>query len=111
LPFEGKLRADNRWVKLAKMIPWDKIEARYANLFPSNRGQVAKPVRMALGALTHKINDRIVSISQPHVRPIVRGKATAETEFGASLPMMVLRASSVKPQPKPSSVPKSPSAL
>jgi len=54
LPFEGKLRADNRWVKLAKMIPWDKIEERYANLFPSNRGQVAKPVRMALGALIIK---------------------------------------------------------
>jgi len=46
LPFEGKLRADNRWVKLAKIIPWETIEKRYANLFPSNRGQVAKPVRM-----------------------------------------------------------------
>ncbi|OPY59186.1 MAG: Transposase DDE domain protein [Pelotomaculum sp. PtaU1.Bin035] len=34
---------------------------------------------------THRINDRIVSISQPHVRPIVRGKARAETEFGAKV--------------------------
>ena len=33
----------------------------------------------------HRINDRIVSISQPHVRPIVRGKAAASTEFGAKL--------------------------
>lgn len=33
----------------------------------------------------HRINDRIVSISQPHVRPIVRGKASAATEFGAKL--------------------------
>ena len=31
---------------------------------------------------THKIPDRIVSISQPHVRPIVRGKAGKEVEFG-----------------------------
>ncbi|AGL00595.1 IS5 family transposase [Desulfoscipio gibsoniae] len=54
LPFEGKLRADNRWVKLAKIIPWESIEERYANLFPSNRGQLAKPVRMALGALIIK---------------------------------------------------------
>jgi len=38
-------------VKLAKIIPWDIIEDRYAKLFASNRGQVAKPVRMALGAL------------------------------------------------------------
>ena len=29
--------------------------------------------------------DRIVSIHQPHVRPIKRGKARAETEFGAKL--------------------------
>ena len=33
----------------------------------------------------HQIKDRIVSISQPHVRPIVRGKAKAETEFGAKV--------------------------
>ncbi len=34
---------------------------------------------------THKIDNRIVSISQPYVRPIVRGKAKAPTEFGAKL--------------------------
>jgi len=48
------LRADNRWVKLAKIIPWESIEERYANLFTSQRGQMAKPVRMALGALIIK---------------------------------------------------------
>jgi IS5 family transposase len=34
---------------------------------------------------THKIEDRIVSISQPYVRPIVRGKAGKEVEFGSKL--------------------------
>ncbi len=34
---------------------------------------------------TNKIESRIVSISQPHVRPIVRGKARAKVEFGAKL--------------------------
>ena len=34
---------------------------------------------------THRIDNRIVSISQPYVRPIVRGKAAAETEFGAKI--------------------------
>jgi hypothetical protein len=29
------------------------------------------------------IEDRIVSLSQPHIRPIVRGKARTEVEFGA----------------------------
>jgi len=34
---------------------------------------------------THRVDNRIVSISQPHVRPIVRGKAASKTEFGAKL--------------------------
>jgi len=32
-----------------------------------------------------RVDDRIVSISQPHVRPIKRGKAGSDTEFGAKL--------------------------
>ncbi|XWK91764.1 MAG: IS5 family transposase (plasmid) [Phormidium sp.] len=31
------------------------------------------------------ISDRIVSLSQPHIRPIVRGKAGTSVEFGAKL--------------------------
>jgi len=34
---------------------------------------------------TKSCADRIVSISQPHVRPIVRGKANKKAEFGAKL--------------------------
>jgi GR25 family glycosyltransferase involved in LPS biosynthesis len=34
---------------------------------------------------THSVEDRIVSIGQPHLRPIVRGKAAAPVEFGAKL--------------------------
>lgn len=25
MPFGGKLRSDNRWVKLSKLIPWDGL--------------------------------------------------------------------------------------
>ncbi|PPT05620.1 hypothetical protein CKA32_003652 [Geitlerinema sp. FC II] len=32
-----------------------------------------------------RIENRIVSVSQPHVRPIVRGKARVHTEFGAKI--------------------------
>jgi IS5 family transposase len=32
-----------------------------------------------------RIDNRIVSISQPHVRPLKRGKAGSETEFGAKI--------------------------
>lgn len=34
---------------------------------------------------THSIEHRIVSIHQPHVRPIVRGKTNANVEFGAKI--------------------------
>jgi hypothetical protein len=38
----------------------------------------------------NRIEDRIVSITQPHVRPIKRGKAGAETEFGSKLLVSVV---------------------
>jgi len=34
---------------------------------------------------THSVADRIVSINQPHVRPIVRGKTGKKVEFGAKI--------------------------
>lgn len=37
----------------------------------------------------HSIPDRIVSLSQPYLRPIVRGKAKAAVEFGAKLDISV----------------------
>ena len=39
---------------------------------------------------THSVPDRIVSLSQPWVRPIVRGKAGAPVEFGAKLDISVV---------------------
>lgn len=38
---------------------------------------------------THSVEDRIVSISQSYIRPIVRGKAKAPVEFGAKLDLSV----------------------
>jgi len=32
---------------------------------------------------TNRIDDRIVSLTQPHIRPLVRGKTGKATEFGA----------------------------
>ena len=39
---------------------------------------------------TMSVNDRIVSVHQPHIRPIVRGKAGAHTEFGAKISISVV---------------------
>ena len=60
LPFGGRLRSDNRWMRLSKLVPWDKIEQRYAKHFSGNgMGAPAKPVRVALGALIIKEKMRL----------------------------------------------------
>ena len=51
LPMGVTLSSDNRWVKKAELIPWEEIELRYAALFKNRKGNVAKPLRLALGAL------------------------------------------------------------
>jgi hypothetical protein len=38
----------------------------------------------------NRIEDRIVSIHQPHVRPIVRGKRNAKVEFGAKIQVSLM---------------------
>ena len=38
----------------------------------------------------HTIENRIVSISQPYIRPIVRGKSKAQVEFGAKLDLSIV---------------------
>ncbi len=55
LPFGGHLDSDNRWVRMAKLIPWTEVEQRYEKLFAdSGMGAPAKNVRIALGALIVK---------------------------------------------------------
>lgn len=62
LPFEEKLASDNRWVIMAKMIPWSEFDGEYAAIFSEKIGAPAKTFRMALGALIIKeklgISDR-----------------------------------------------------
>lgn len=41
--------------------------------------------REMLNQKSRRVDHRIVNLQQPHVRPIVRGKAGRETEFGAKL--------------------------
>ena len=55
LPFSGALRSDNRWVKIAKFIPWDEFESLYSkSLSGSQMGSPALSVRIAIGALIIK---------------------------------------------------------
>ena len=49
-PVGMNLKESNRWVRKAQTIPWLEIEKRYAALFTNRKGNVAKPLRLALGA-------------------------------------------------------------
>ncbi|MDP3488005.1 MAG: IS5 family transposase [Bacillota bacterium] len=51
LPFGGKLNPENRWCKLAQLIPWAEVEDRYTKNFLQRNGQPAYSGRVALGAL------------------------------------------------------------
>ena len=44
------LNPENEWVKMAKLIPWWAFEEKYAEQFPSETGQPADSLRMALGS-------------------------------------------------------------
>jgi transposase, IS5 family len=65
--------------------------ADLSNLAPSKYKMllvVAEVYRQQLWMYEHesnRIDDRIVSITQPHIRPIVRGKAGKPVEFGAKI--------------------------
>ena len=50
-PIGLQMNPNNRWIKMADNIPWDVFEGEYAALFPSATGNVAKPLRLALGSL------------------------------------------------------------
>ena len=51
LPFAGKLEPQNRWVRFADVIPWQKLEKQYAYKFRSKKGAQAFNVHTALGLL------------------------------------------------------------
>ena len=50
-PIGFHMNPDNRWTKMADSIPWDESETKYTGLFPSETGNMAKPLRMTLGTL------------------------------------------------------------
>lgn len=50
-PMGLHMNPNNRWIKMADSVPWEVFEKKYARLFKTKTGNVAKPVRTALGAL------------------------------------------------------------
>ena len=65
LPFGGKLRADNRWIRLSKMMPWDKIEEIYNKSISEDIGRRAIPSRITFCACFIKQNERLSDARNP----------------------------------------------
>jgi hypothetical protein len=53
-PFVNQLNKDNRWVKMAQAIPWDKIVPYYDQLFSSSEGRAPISGRVVIGAMIIK---------------------------------------------------------
>jgi len=66
----ARLDPANRWVKMARLVPWEMVEAKYSAGFENPEvGNVAKPGRMAIGSLLIKekyqeSDEEIVSMIQ-----------------------------------------------
>lgn len=71
----------NQILDSCESIPFDKHQYKYWFVIQ----HLYEQQRLMYVNKTHSIDHRIVSIHQPHVRPIVRGKSNAKVEFGAKI--------------------------
>ena len=53
-PMGLKMNPENRWIKLADLIPWDEFEAKYAEQFTSSTGNVAKTASYGIGCVDNR---------------------------------------------------------
>ena len=53
-PFEQKLSPENRWVKMAELVPWDEMAQVFFSCLSANQGRPTVDLRIILGALLVK---------------------------------------------------------
>jgi hypothetical protein len=83
------LQAIDRLLENPQALPLAQLSRQeYKNLLVCR--ELVRQQQQMHDQRTQRIDDRIVSISQPHVRPIKRGKAGRDTEFGAKLSVSVV---------------------
>jgi len=68
-------------------IPLNKYQLKYLFVIKTLYDQQLEMYQNKV----HSVEDRIVSIHQPHNRPIVRGKTTAKVEFGAKIQVSIMQ--------------------
>lgn len=76
----------HRLLDVYTTIPLEHLQYKYLLVIQTLYDQQLEMYQ----AQTHSIEHRIVSIHQPHVRPIVRGKTNAMVEFGAKIQVSLM---------------------
>jgi transposase, IS5 family len=75
------LKSIDKLLDRYKLFPLDHRQQKYLMVIHT----LFQQQREMFETKKHTIPDRIVSIHQPHVRPIVRGKTNAKVEFGSKV--------------------------
>lgn len=83
---QRNIKSIHSLLPLFEKIPFKKTQYKYLLVIQTLYDQQ----RQMHTARTHSIAHRIVSIHQPHVRPIVRGKSNAKIEFGAKIDVSIV---------------------
>ena len=75
------LKSIDKLLDQYKLFPLDPRQQKYLLVIRT----LYQQQKEMFDAKKNTVEDRIVSIHQPHVRPIVRGKTNAKVEFGAKV--------------------------
>lgn len=80
------LRSINKLLDTYEQIPFENKDYKYWLIINT----VYQQQKEMYDNRTHRVDHRIVSIHQPHVRPIVRGKSQAKVEFGPKIHLSMI---------------------
>lgn len=103
-PFERTLNPNNRWVRLAHLIPWDKIIPLYDRCFSSKEGRPPISGRVVIGALIIKhmesFSDRatLEHISENLYMQYFLGYSSFSEEIPFTAPLFVSLRKRVSPE-------------
>lgn len=72
VPYSGKIDLENRWIKMAEMVPWDELTPIYNRYFDRRRLKVVKSCQLIMGLMIGqmilKLSDRDI-VSFFHENP------------------------------------------
>jgi hypothetical protein len=64
MPYSGQIDLENRWVKMAEMLPWEELEMAYRKYFDCSKQSVIKKGRLITGLL---VGQMIVEMSDREI--------------------------------------------